>query len=177
MPSDYQNDALRSLSHDKTGGAESGGDELRKLWPTVPSDEMKDVSGIEEAVARVRDALDGVPDDTTLYARGMKLTGWRHEVTAGEVRALIAAVDTRTRERDEAVELLDLAQQEAPRVLADALAPIEAERDRYRAALVKYGVHEWSCQMATGGDGSPPDDPDDDVPCTCGLNAALTEDA
>lgn len=56
------------------------------------------VSGIEETVARVRDALDGVPDSTTLYARGMKLTGWRHEVTAGEVRTLLAAVDTRTRE-------------------------------------------------------------------------------
>lgn len=44
-------------------------------------------------VARVRDALDGVPDDTTLYARGMKLTGWRHEVTAGEVRTLLAALE------------------------------------------------------------------------------------
>ena len=92
------------------------------------------VSGIEETVARVRDALDGVPDSTTLYARGMKLTGWRHEVTAGEVRILLAAVDTRTRERDEAV-----AKCEAYRAtLQDYdrdIGIVQARADRYRAAL------------------------------------------
>lgn len=97
---------------------------------TAPLDETGAV------VARVRDALDGVPDDTTLYARGMKLTGWRHEVTAGEVRALIARVDA-----------------------------VTAERDRYKAALAKYGAHDSDCTFRFGMN-------PELFPCTCGLDAA-----
>ncbi len=122
--------------------------------------------GISETVDRVRAVLEGETDGTLLYGRGMKTDGWRHSLTVGDLRALIAAYESAVREREVQVDMT-LSQQ----VIAERAI---AQRDRARAAL------ERQARLADDFNGNPSYSALEGQGFTVLRNlalAALTEDA